>query len=76
MAVKEHHVLANGEKPKKKLILNAFVEMCTFPKLTRILALSETLQVLATKVQDYGDIHKTVHLNSTPSATGSISPNC
>ena len=29
MAIKEDRPTVNGDKPKKRLILNAFVEMCT-----------------------------------------------
>lgn len=59
-----------GEKPKKSLILNAFVEMCKFD-CTPITSQALTIiQAVVTSLLDCGDTPKMNLTNSTTLTTG------
>jgi hypothetical protein len=57
-------------KPRKSLILNAFVEMCKNSIRTQPIQTLIKFQAVAINRQDYGDTPKTSLIASTMSITG------
>lgn len=66
-----------GDKPRKSLILNAFVEMCMSSFLQGNQAeLLSGIQAAGTSPPDFGVIPKTSRIDSTTSTTGSSWQSC